>query len=313
MIILLLVYIIDDPFRMYWPEEDLYNPDARKICVNDAYRGIRWMNQYNDSLHYNSFITGSSRSDFYYVEDWKQYIGEDAACFHFNQSGDNLFGTLQRMIYLYSRYEKVDNILFIMDGEYMEDMKPHKGHLFRQPWQVTPEWDILTYNLECVRAFYTIEYQRKLWGMDKDEKKLSYYYIPEYNEVHKAGAEEMLDTNPDAYYATLQGFYRLYERNYTDSVATPVIKAEQREALEQLHELLVNGNTDYRIVISPLYNQIALNPMDYALLVDIFGEGKVFDFSGVNEFTNDVSNYYETSHYRPKVCKQILKQIYDTF
>lgn len=311
MIVLLLVYIIDDPFRMYWQGEDLYNPTERKICVNDAYRGIRWMSQYNDSMHYNSFITGSSRSDFYYVEDWKQYIGEDASCFHFNQSGDNLLGTLQRMNYLYSRNEKIDNILFIMDGEYLEDMEPHTGHLFRQPWQVTPDWDFFTYNFECVRAFYTIEYQRKLWGIDKEEKKLPYYYISEYNEVHKIGAEELLDTNQEAYYATLQGFYRLYERNYTDSIAEPVIKTKQREALEQLHTLLVNGNTDYRIVISPLYDQIKLNPEDYAILVEIFGEGKVFDFSGMNEFTNDVSNYYETSHYRPKVCKQIMKLIYD--
>lgn len=310
MIVLLLVYIIDDPFRMYWPGEDLYEPDARKQCVNDAYRGIRWMNQYNDSMHYNSFITGSSRSDFYYVEDWKQYIGEDASCFHFNQSGDNLLGTLQRVQYLYSRYKKIDNILFIMDGEYLEDMTLHKGHLFRQPWQVTKEWDFFAYNWECIRAFYTIEYQRKFWGTDKEEKKLPYYYIPEYNEVHKTGAEELLDSNPEAYYATLEGFYRLYERTYTDSIAAPVIKAKQRAALKELHSLLINGNTDYRIVISSLYNQIQLNPQDIAILVEIFGEGKVFDFSGANEFTEEPTNYYETSHYRPRVCKQIMRIIY---
>ncbi len=140
---------------------------------------------------------------------------------------------------------------------------------------------------------------------------LPFYYIPEYNEVHKVGAEELLDSNPEAYYETLTGFYRLYERTYTDSVAALVIGKQQRDALEQLHALLKNGNTDYRIVISPLYNQIALNPQDLESLKEIFGEDKVFDFSGVNEYTNDVSNYYETSHYRPKLCNKILKQIYD--
>ena len=71
-IILLAWYIIDDPFMMYWHYDSLYEYKQRKICANDAYRGIRWMKQYNDSLHYNSFITGSSRSDFYYVEEWKK-------------------------------------------------------------------------------------------------------------------------------------------------------------------------------------------------------------------------------------------------
>lgn len=309
-IVLLLAYMIDDPFRMYWPGEDLYDPDARKQCVNDAYRGIRWMNQYNDAMHYNSFIIGSSRSDFYYVDDWKQYIGENAGCFHFDQSGDNLLGGLQRVRYLYNRINRIDNMLLIMDIEYLADMTPRKGHLFRQPWQVTKEWDFFAYNWECIRAFYTKEYQRKFWGIDKEEKILPYYYIPEYNELHKNEVEELLDTNPEAYYATLEGPYQLYERHYTDSVADPVIESKQRAALEELHSLLINGKTDYRIVISPLYNQIKLNPQDYKILVDIFGEGRVFDFSGVNEFTEDTTNYYEISHYRPRVCQQIMRIIY---
>lgn len=310
MIVLLLVYIIDDPFRMYWPGEDLYNPEARKQCVNDAYRGIRWMHQYNDSMHYNSFIIGSSRSDFYYMDDWKQYIGEDAACFHFDQSADNLWGGLQRVQYLYNHFDRIDNMLLIMDCEYLANTTPKKGHLFRQPWQVTKEWDFFAYNWECIRAFYTIEYQRKFLGIDKEEKKFPYYYIPEYNELHKDGAEEIIDTTPDAYYTTLEEPYRLYERIYTDSVAPRVIQAKQCAALEELHSLLKKGNTEYRIVISPLYNQIKLNPQDYAILVEIFGEGKVFDFSGVNEFTEDWTNYYEISHYRPRVCKQIMRIIY---
>jgi len=306
-------YIIDDPFRMYWPNEDLYEVGQRKICVNDAYRGIRWMDQYDDSMHYNSFITGSSRSDFYFIDEWKKYLGENASCFHFNQSGDNLLGTLQRTKYLYKRFDKIVNILFIMDAEYLEDMKPHKGHLFRQPWQVTKEWDFFAYNWECIRAFYTIEYQKQVWGITQEDKQLPYYYIPEYNELHKDSAEELLESDADAYYSSLNEMYRLYERNGRDSILQPVIKEPQKNALKEIKLLLAEHSTDCRIVISPLYNQIALNPQDLKCLKEIFGEDKVFDFSGVNEYTNDASNYYENSHYRPKLCNVILKQIYDRF
>ena len=306
-------YIIDDPFMMYWKYDNLYVYGQRKQCVNDTYRGIRWMDQYDDSMHYNSFIIGSSRSDFYYVDEWKKYLDEDASCFHFNQSGDNLLGTLQRTKYLYKRFEKIDNILFVMDAEYLEDMKPHKGHLFRQPWQITEEWDFFAYNWECIRAFYTIEYQKQVWDITQEDKQLPYYYIPEYNELHKDGAEELLESDADAYYSSLNEMYRLYERNGRDSILQPVIKEPQKNALKEIKLLLAEHSTDCRIVISPLYNQIALNPQDLKCLKEIFGEDKVFDFSGVNEYTNDASNYYENSHYRPKLCNVILKQIYDRF
>ena len=310
-VLLLAWYLTDDPFLLYRQTDNLYECGQRKQCVNDAYRAIRLMNQYDDSMHYNSFIIGSSRSDFYYVEEWKKYLNKDASCFHFNQSGDNLLGTLQRTKYLYKRFKKIDNMLFIIDAEWLEDIGPHKGHLFRQPWQVTDEWDFFTFNWECIRAFYTIEYQKQVWGITPQEKKLPFSFIAEYNEVQKVGAEELLASNPEAYYETLTGFYRLYERTYTDSVSSPVIGTRQRVALENLHKMLINGDTDYRIVISPLYNQIALNPQDLMGLKEIFGEDKVYDFSGENEYTNDITNYYETSHYRPKLCNIILKQLYD--
>jgi hypothetical protein len=46
-------------------------------------------------------------------------------------------------------------------------------------------------------------------------------------------------------------------------------------------------------------------------LSGIFGTERVFDFSGVNEFTTDFRNYYEESHYRPQVAREILKRIYE--
>lgn len=300
-------YIIYDPFMLYWNYDNLYDEASVKKCSNDAYRGIRWMNQFDDSLYYNSFIIGSSRSDFYYVDDWKQYLDSNAVCFHFNQSGDNLLGTLQRVKYLYKKYDRIDNLLFIMDPAYLADMKPHKGHLFRQPWQVTDEWDVVSFNLEFVRALYSIDYH----CINRGQNKLHYYYIPQYNELHKVGAEQLLDTNPTEYYQKLSYDYRLYERSGVDSIANPVIKEEQCMALNEIHYLLVAGKTKYKIVISPLYDQISISPIDIEVLNDIFGAENVFDFSGINEYTNDITNYYECSHYRPKLCKLILKLIYD--
>jgi len=154
-----------------------------------------------------------------------------------------------------------------------------------------------------------LEYQKQVWGISNDEPGLHFYYIPEYNELHKDGAEELLKSNPDDYYVLLEDNI-LYERSGIEQTAKSVIADGQKHVLIDLRDLLLSHKTDYRIVISPLYDQIKLNPDDLQFLNETFGEEKVYDFSGVNEYTNNVSNYYEYSHYRPQLCRQILKIIY---
>ena len=312
--VMLGYYLIADPFMAVWRYRDVDAIRSGRGCSNDALRGIHWMNAHEDSLQYNSFIEGSSRSDFYYVSEWKKYLGDNAVCFHFNQSGDNLQGTLERVRYLYKRFEHIDNILFIMDCEYLKEMTHHRGHLFRNPWQVTEEWDFFSFHWEFFRAFFTFDYQRKMLGLAIEEENLARHYDSRWNEDYKDGAEQLLNAKRyKEYYSRFDKNYALYPRDTVEHVAEPVILQKQKEALQELKLLLITGNTDYRIVISPLYNQEKLNPADLNILKQCFGEDKVFDFSGINEYTSDPYNYYEVSHYRPQLCNRILKVIYDTF
>ena len=46
------------------------------------------------------------------------------------------------------------------------------------------------------------------------------------------------------------------------------------------------------------------------LLYSIFGKKNIFDFSGKNNLTEPISNYFESSHYKPNVAKIILDSIY---
>lgn len=310
--LLFLYYLVADPFLVVWRFRAPEAVTNGQGCNNDALRGIQWMNAYKDSLHYNSFIIGSSRSDFYYVDEWKKYIGENNVCFHFNQSGDNLQGSLERIHYLYKRFGQINNILIIMDREYLEDMKQHNGHLFRNPWQVTEKWDFISFHMEFIRAFFSIEYQKRIFGKSSVDKNiLPSHYDSRYNENYKDGAEDLLNNERyDEYYSRFDSFYKLYIRDSVERVSIPVIKKEQVDALQEIASLLESGNTECRIVISPLYNQEKLNPEDLITLKSIFGDNNVFDFSGVNEFTNDKYNYYETSHYRPRLCNRILGVIY---
>ena len=77
-----------------------------------------------------------------------------------------------------------------------------------------------------------------------------------------------------------------------------------------MRDILVKNHTNFKIVISPLYDQRKLNPQDLSRLNEIFGPGHIYDFSGKNSFTGDYHNYYETSHYRLPVTDSIISMIY---
>ena len=66
----------------------------------------------------------------------------------------------------------------------------------------------------------------------------------------------------------------------------------------------------YKIVISPLYDQVYFNRIDLYKIRSIFGTSNVFDFSGVNDITSNKFNYYERSHYRYRFGRNIMEQVY---
>ena len=69
-------------------------------------------------------------------------------------------------------------------------------------------------------------------------------------------------------------------------------------------------HTNYKIIIAPLYDQRATNSIELEILKIYFGKENVYDYSGKNKFTNDISNYYEMSHFKPSLGRIILKEIY---
>ncbi len=80
--------------------------------------------------------------------------------------------------------------------------------------------------------------------------------------------------------------------------------------LNEIIDVFRKQKTEYKIIISPAYDQLKLAPQDKIQLENIFGKENVYDFAGINPITNNYRNYYEHSHYRPHVTKHILSEIY---
>jgi hypothetical protein len=112
-------------------------------------------------------------------------------------------------------------------------------------------------------------------------------------------------------YYTPERLSVFYDRDTTtQKFSQECIKENQKIILENIYSITQKHNSQLKIIISPLYDQIKINKSDLKYLKTLFGEQNVFDFSGINRFTKDYKNYYESSHYRPHVAKEIMEIIY---
>ena len=133
--------------------------------------------------------------------------------------------------------------------------------------------------------------------------------MPVSNETKWIALESMLAESESEYYEKMSHLLPVRDgilRTETQSK----ISQKQKKMLKEMKSIFNKHNTSYRFVISPLYNQVKFNRADHNVLNSIFGSERVFDFSGINDLTKAKTNYYEFSHYRPKVGEQIMQRIY---
>lgn len=318
---LVIFYCFMDPFKVIWHYDNYFDTSKPHfISLNkDFVSTENWLNRYKDHK-YDSYIFGNSRSIYYEVNTWKDYIGTDVnKCYHFDASGESIFGIANKFNFLSKQKAPIKNALIIFDSELLNQANNSAGHLFLKHPNISGEKKI-SFQIENLKAFLDYKFlvafiDFKLSGKVKEYMKKQFLlndkpfqYDPVNNEMQQRNYEELIKTNPDEFYGPRQSIF--YNRQPVQKYSKKVIGEKQLELLDNIKRVLNENKTNYHIVISPLYDQIKMNPADLQVLQSIFGSDKVFDFSGINEFTNDKQNYYETSHYRPHIAANIMKKIY---
>jgi hypothetical protein len=97
------------------------------------------------------------------------------------------------------------------------------------------------------------------------------------------------------------------------SAFSQVLREKQINLLQEIKWICRKHDTDVKIIISPDYLQVNINPADVKTLKRFFGKRNVFDFTGINEYTEDIHNYYEPGHYRPALGKRLMEKIYEPY
>ena len=318
LVLLFLFFLIKDPFNIVKPYKPNKQEDAYLIPVNKAYQNVKRLSYYSNFINYNAFILGNSRAIFYEVEDWKKYIGDTNNCFHFETHAENLFGLERKINYLDRQNYDLDHILIILDPTLLNGVKPKEECMFTVPPQIVENqnlwdfyYDFFKYFISSKFLFAYIDYT--LNGKIRD-------YMLDLNIFNKTPFIHDEETNQERFAISereiAEGvFYNeermkvFYSRSGVEEFSEPVIKEKNIELLKSIKRVLDKRQTKYKIIVSPLYSQIRIAQEDLKVLKGLFGEN-VYDFTGINEFTEDYRNYYESSHYRPVVSREILKRVY---
>lgn len=307
----------NDPFKIFRKYNSFYENSI--VDLNREYVCLQLYNNNSKKIKYDSFIFGSSRSLAYKIPEWKKHLDSSSVGFHFDATGEGIYGIYNKLNYLKKNKIKVKNALFIFDYSTLTTIENRSGHLSISPPELSGEskfsyykeylWAISNYNF--IKEYLMYDWFEK-YNLDNSyifpKLKNNFRSNDTTGDIYFESENKILNDKKDYYSKKInEGVF--YARKNIVNNEIPISNKEKL-LLKEIIELLNTENTNYKIVISPLYDQKVLSKNQKELLISIFGKKNIFDFSGKNKFTNSIYNYYESSHYRPKVANVIMDSIY---
>lgn len=311
---LLGLYFYDDPFEVLHEYKTYYKSP---VAVNEGFVGWQYYRMQRDSVKYNSFLLGNSCTMAFQAKDWEKHLPGGRAI--------RLYGSAERLGNIYWKVRALDavqdsikNVLILLDYATLKQTQVanistqvlHPEISGQNNWEFQMCFLQTFFNPDfCVpyvdfRLFR--QYRRYMRGVINDhavERNCvsNDVYNPREKEIAALG-ESYWERHKKEFPA----------RDTIQKVTPPIIMKKQYDMLSEMRDIFVKRGTNYKILINPKYNQVKLNPDDLKQLQEIFGKENVFDFSGINEYTADIHNYYEKGHYRPQLGRKMLDVIYGT-
>ena len=313
-----IAFYYEDPFKIYRKK---LNFNDSNISLNRDFVSVEKFLHNIEDEDYNSYVFGSSRTLGYSAEKWHTKLDSTASIFFFDASLESLYGIYSKIKFLSENNFKIKNCLIILDRDCsfkrLDKVDFDYDYLFIKHPRITGGSYIKLYtksfqtysNLGFLASYYlnklTGEYYSFMNGFINEYKT---YYEPISNEIKLNELDSIIELEPNKYYR--ENAYKFDNINQETIDSIQRINSKSYKYLSFIKSIFDEQNTDYRIIISPLYEQIKLNNKDLELLISLFDSSKVFDFSGGNKYSIDKRNYYESSHYRKNIGNSILDSAY---
>lgn len=312
-------YMYIDPFEIFWHYDNYYVQKSARLSLNQGLVSLNNFDNHYDEYKWNSFIFGNSRSRYYNIEDWESCLPKDCVGYHFDAHGESLLGLTKKIEYLDEKNIELKNFLLVMDAGVLGQVVSSENHIFMIPPKLMHYSNWFKFHITNFCVFSNLEFIKICLSLRKEqiqdtssmEELISgelFDYDYRNNQIKLGPAEKQILKGK--YYNDKLIKTQFFNNEYPDSISPVIIGKVQKQMLSKIHDIVEKHHVNCKIVISPLWDKIKLNPKDINCLKSLFGNENVYDFSGTNKYTIDYHNYYEHSHYRPIVSKQIMHDIY---
>jgi hypothetical protein len=302
-----------DPFRIL-NKQDVFNNYI--VAYNEDFVTTERYLKQKDRL--NAFIFGSSRAGCgFQLDAWAKHLDSTDKAYSFCASNESIFGIYGKMRLIDEEGKRIDKALIVIDTDVTFTRNTNSmGHLFIKHPRVSGESRkefvsefikdyiftgffvaYLDYHFFHTRRSYMDGYLD--FNLQADDE-----YIP-FNVKRREG---LILADSGNYYLNKTDIF--YARPAKEVVQEPKISKQGLDFLNKIKKILDKHQTEFKVIVSPIYDQKKLNPADIDVLKATFGGSRVYDFSGKNEITDSIHNYYEAAHFRIHIGEQIINQIY---
>lgn len=312
-------YAVSDPFGVVHNRHSgIPVNHGVTLAVNYGFVSTELFDRYNATMRYDSFIFGSSMSQYYKADYWKCHLPSNARIYHFDASMETIDGIINKINYINSKGTIIKHALIIMEEAMLHRQPQDESILYAQHYATTPKCDYLNFQKLYFNTFRNPAFIKFTLNPEKnkDEMVASHYASTDIqdrndpiNESFYARFDSLIANDPGAFFTP----ERMKSRTF---VALPTaypnrIGNTQAEKLTRLWRLLEANHCDYMVIIPPRYHRKQVNRCDLFQLQCIFGNDHVFDFSHDSSLCNDLKAYYDNdAHLISAKCKEILDSSY---
>jgi hypothetical protein len=309
LLLILLLYITLDPFKVI-RKYDVYLSDYVMI-----HRGVISTKVYlknRQSEHFNSFIFGSSRSCAHTSKEWGKYLSKSSKPYSYGSWNENIQGIYGKIKLIDSFKDSINNAFIVIDDKTFS--AETKSYIKMDHYLISGE-SKLNFHFFYFTKYFDIRMLMASVDYPLFHKRRNYMYDfqgmkpGDLDPVNNDWYRDIVREPDSIYYKGIMG--RFYKRPAEQNYMPERIMPDDLKMLNEIKEIFKKHNTRYTIVMAPLYDQLKMNPKDFSRLADIFGKENIYDYSGINDITNNYTNYTSgVLHYRYEVGDRIFKEIY---
>ena len=103
------VYVVLDPFKVVWHYDNYYERQAPHPSLDMDYVSCENYLARRDTCHYNAYLMGNSRSQFWQVADWLRHLPEGAVGYHYYGNGETLYRLNCHIRFLHEQQATIDH------------------------------------------------------------------------------------------------------------------------------------------------------------------------------------------------------------